>query len=264
MKVAFYQFNVQKDDKESNLLKVRKKLEGTDIELVVLPEYFSTGIIKKTRNAVLNQAEKVPDGYTCSRLQEIAKENNCFLIGSLIEREGEYLFNTAVVIGPGGFLGKQRKVHLCDFEQNFLERGKEFNIFNINNVKMGILICYDCWFPEISRILMFNGVQVICHPCNFSNSLSFDFAKIRAIESTSYLISCNQAAMTKVKKDYINYIGGSRIYDYKGGMISLAGKNEVLQSTVIDPQKSIKKEYEDCQDVLSQLKIYKNNYNKYF
>lgn len=123
MKIGYYQFNVEFGAKEVNLAKLEKALQGVSVDLLVLPELFTTGILFSNKEQMSPQAEPVPNGYTCNLLIRIAQDNNCHIIGSILESEHGNYYNTAVVVGPQGYIGKHRKVHLPDIEKRLFSRG---------------------------------------------------------------------------------------------------------------------------------------------
>lgn len=261
MKIGYNQCDVKYGDK-TNLSMLEKSLIGKEVDILVLPELFTTGILFSEKEKVFDLAEPVPDGYTCRRLISMASKYNCYLVGSIIELENGIIYNSAVVIGPEGFVGKQRKIHLTDYEKKYFESGSGFDIFNIKGVKVGIIICFDCWFPEATRILSSKGVQIILHTANIENSLSMEMARIRAIESVSFLVTSNRIGFESSGPLKSNFRGESRIVDVKGNLLSLAGKGEEFNVVEIDPDKAIEKKYDDCADLFSQVRLYQDLYQE--
>src|SRR4051794_12282861 len=80
------------------------------------------------------------------------------------EKERDIVYNTAVVVGPDGYVGKQRKLHLSRDEVFYYKGGREINVFDIGPCKIGVVICYDNQFPEVARTLALKGADVICMP----------------------------------------------------------------------------------------------------
>jgi predicted amidohydrolase len=109
-------------------------------------------------------AEPVPDGPAVQRLVQIARQHRLTLCAGLSEKERDIVYNTQVVIGPGGYLGKQRKLHLSRDEVLFYKGGREMNVIDTGRCKVGIAICYDNQFPEIARVLALRGADVLLMP----------------------------------------------------------------------------------------------------
>ncbi len=109
-------------------------------------------------------AEAVPDGASTRRLIEMAREFRLVLSVGLSEKEKDIVFNTQVLVGPSGYIGKQRKIHLSRDEVLFYKGGRELPVFDIGKCKIGTIICYDNQFPELARILALRGADVLLMP----------------------------------------------------------------------------------------------------
>jgi len=109
-------------------------------------------------------AETVPDGPSVCRLVELARHFRLVLCAGLSEKERDVVYNTQELIGPDGYLGKQRKLHLSRDEVFYYKGGRELTVFDIGPCKVGIVICYDNQFPEVARVLALRGADVICMP----------------------------------------------------------------------------------------------------
>jgi predicted amidohydrolase len=109
-------------------------------------------------------AEAVPDGPSVRRLIQFARHHRLFLCVGLSEKERDIVYNTQVVVGPDGYLGKQRKLHLSRDEVLYYKGGRDLNVFDLGPCKVGIAICYDNQFPEIARILALRGMDVLLMP----------------------------------------------------------------------------------------------------
>lgn len=130
-------------------------------DLVLFPELVIHGHC--TPNT-WDLAESVPGGPSVQRLEQIAKQYRLTLCVGLSEKERDIVYNTQVVVGPGGYLGKQRKLHLSRDEVLFYKGGRELTVFDVGKCKIAIVICYDNQFPEIARVLALRGADVILMP----------------------------------------------------------------------------------------------------
>ncbi len=138
-----------------------KRAAEKGAELVLFPELQMQGHC--TPNT-WELAEEVPTGPICRRLAEIAQSCKLFLSVGISEKERSVVFNTQVLFGPDGYLGKQRKLHCSRDEVLYYKGGREMPVFDIGKCKVGMIICYDNQFPEIARILALRGADVLLMP----------------------------------------------------------------------------------------------------
>jgi N-carbamoylputrescine amidase len=109
-------------------------------------------------------AEAVPNGPSTQRIAELAKKYNLFISVGLSEKENDLVYNTQILVGPDGYIGKQRKIHLSRDEVLFYKGGRELPVFDIGKCKVGTVICYDNLFPELARILALRGADLLLMP----------------------------------------------------------------------------------------------------
>jgi predicted amidohydrolase len=109
-------------------------------------------------------AESVPDGLSTQRLIELAKKYRLVLSVGLSEKEHDIVFNAQVLVGPDGYIGKQRKLHMSRDETLFYKGGRDIPVFDIGKCKVGSIICYDNQFPEPARILALRGADLLLMP----------------------------------------------------------------------------------------------------
>jgi predicted amidohydrolase len=136
--------------------------------LVVLPELCNTGYVFETRDEAFALAETVPDGETTRAWMDAAAKHRLTVVAGIAEREGEVLYNSAVVVGPRGFIGRYRKNHLWAAENLFFEPGNlGVPVFRIGAGRIAAAICYDIWFPETFRLAALQGADLLCVPTNW-------------------------------------------------------------------------------------------------
>lgn len=137
-------------------------------KLVVLPELANSGYVFETREEAFEAAEPVPGGPTCDAWAAIARDRRLYIVAGICERAGTKLYNSAVVIGPEGYIGTFRKVHLWAEENLFFEPGDHgFPVFQTPIGRIGVGICYDGWFPETYRLCALQGADIVCVPTNW-------------------------------------------------------------------------------------------------
>jgi N-carbamoylputrescine amidase len=136
--------------------------------LVVLPELCNSGYVFETRGEAFELAEEIPQGPSTKAWLEIAAQYGLYLVAGINERDGSSLYNSAVIIGPSGYIGTFRKVHLWNAENLFFEPGNlGFPVFRTLLGRIGVFICYDGWFPESYRLCALQGADLICIPTNW-------------------------------------------------------------------------------------------------
>jgi len=130
--------------------------------LVVFPEMATTGYFVNGREQLMSLAEDVPGGQITKRLIIMAKKYKSYLVVGLPEREGKALYNSSVLIGPEGFITKYRKLHLWSEEKQIFDPGNlGLVVANLPFGRVGMMICYDLWFPEQARILRLLGADIL-------------------------------------------------------------------------------------------------------
>jgi len=130
-------------------------------DLVLFPELVIHGHCTPNTWEV---AEAVPEGPSVAALCEIAARHGLVISAGMSEKERDLVYNTQVLVGPKGYIGKQRKLHLSRDEVYHYKGGKDINVFDLGFCKVGTVICYDNQFPEIARILALRGADVILMP----------------------------------------------------------------------------------------------------
>jgi predicted amidohydrolase len=170
IRVAVVQFepHVGVENLEANASAVAARLTGAaeaGAELIVLPELATTGYVFRTREEAFAHAEVVPDGPSVQMLIRSAAEHDAYIVGCVVERAGRKLFDTAVLVGPDGYIGRYRKTHLWNTEKLWFTPGDEgFSVFDTRIGRIGLLVCWDIWFPETARIVAQMGADIICIP----------------------------------------------------------------------------------------------------
>ena len=110
-------------------------------------------------------AETIPEGFTVRKWIKTCQERGIYICGGIAERDGDRFYNSSVLIGPDGMIGKYRKIHLWDEEKLFFELGDlGLPVFHLPFGRVGIMICYDGWHPEVASILALQGADIICDP----------------------------------------------------------------------------------------------------
>ncbi len=136
-------------------------------DLVVLPELASSGYTFESEEEALLCADDT-GGSTISEWARLCRERSLHVVCGFSERAGGISYNAAALLGPQGVLGVYRKAHLFNDEKSYFAPGDTgFPVFSLPFGKVGILICYDIWFPEAARVLAVRGAELLCVPTNW-------------------------------------------------------------------------------------------------
>jgi len=171
IRVACLQMEPRIGEKARNLARSLEMIDSAAREganLVVLPELCNTGYVFKTRDEAFELAEAIPDGSTTKAWMEAAAKHRMTIVAGITERDGESLFNSAVVVGPKGYIGRYRKNHPWGAENLFFEPGNlGVPVFQTPIGRIACAICYDMWFPETFRLAALQGADLLCVPTNW-------------------------------------------------------------------------------------------------
>ncbi|MDO9404426.1 MAG: nitrilase family protein [Polaromonas sp.] len=173
VRVAVVQFDPQVgvENLERNAKAVRERLNAAvenKAKLIVLPELATTGYCFSGREEAYAHSEPVPHGPTVQGWVAFAAQHDVYIVGCLVEQDGLQLFDTAVLVGPEGYIGRYRKTHLWNNEKLWFTPGNEgYPVFETKIGRIGLLVCWDIWFPEAPRILAQLGADIICTPTNW-------------------------------------------------------------------------------------------------
>jgi predicted amidohydrolase len=207
----------------------------------VLPELFATGYQFVSKEEVAQLGEEIPGGRTCEAMLELARDRGMVLVFGLVERDGERLYNAAAVAGPKGMIGTYRKTHLFFEEKLFFDPGDTgFRIFDVGPAKVGVMICFDWWFPESARILALMGADLICHPANLVLPGCQEAMKTRSLENGVFTVTANRIGReARGEKEPLDFTGRSQIVDPRGTVISRLGEEDTgLLLADVEPEKA--------------------------
>ncbi|MEM3536957.1 MAG: nitrilase-related carbon-nitrogen hydrolase, partial [Candidatus Korarchaeum sp.] len=164
-RIGFVQTNPEFGMVERNVRRAIELASNVEADLLVFPELFNTGYLFLSREEVMKLSEDT-DGFTVRSMSAFSAEHSTAVIAGFAEREGDRVYNSAVVIDESGDLrGVYRKTHLFFEEKLLFDPGDTgFRVFELAGMRVGVMICFDWVFPESARTLALLGAQVIAHP----------------------------------------------------------------------------------------------------
>lgn len=239
MKTGFYQFNPAFGKKEENLKKVFSAITDADADLLVLPEFFATGYQFASQEEVSGLSESIPNGDTTERLSELSRQKGIYLVAGLPERDRDRFFNSAVLSGPDGFIGVYRKTHLFFEEKLYFSPGDTgFKVWDTKIGRIGIMICFDWFFPEAMRALALMGADIITHPSNLVLPYCPAAMPVRCLENRVFAVTANRVGEENRKAGQsLRFIGQSQITSPEGKIVIRAPENdEAILIAEINPE----------------------------
>ena len=253
MRIGFFQFSPHFGRPEHNLDALAAAAAGSQADLIVAPELALSGYLFTRKAEVEQMAEEIP-GPATERLTDAAARANCHLVVGMAERSAERLFNSAVLIGPRGVVGVYRKVHLFDEEKLYFAPGdRGFPLFDIQGAKVGLLVCFDHFFPEAARTLALQGARIICHPSNLVLPEYGQLTtRVRSIENRVFWILANRYGTEQREGRTLTYSGCSQITAENGEILARAqAEGDSLTVVEVDPQRAENKRVTDRNDLFA-------------
>ena len=234
MKIGVYQSNPLFGEVDRNIEQAVQALAGLKADLMVLPELFNTGYQFVSKEETETLAEEIPSGKTCQAMIDFAREEEMFLVFGMAERDGDHIYNGSAVVGPEGFIGKYRKTHLFAEEKYCFDPGDSgFQVFDLGWAKIGVMICFDWWFPESARVLALEGADIICHPANLVLSQCQQAMVTRSLENGVFSATANRVGReARGGKAPLIFTGKSQILDCGGHVLTRLAEEESGVSVV--------------------------------
>ena len=254
MKAAFFQFNPLFGEKEQNINTVLEAAGNGDMDLLVLPEFFATGYQYTSHEEVAKLSETIPDGHTTNILSDFSREKGIYIVAGLPEISGDIFYNSAVLTGPEGFIGSYRKTHLFFEETIYFTPGDTgFKVWDTDIGRIGIMICFDWFFPESMRALALLGADVVAHPSNLVLPYCPDSMPVRCLENRVYAVTANRTGTESRKEDSsLTFIGNSVIVSPKGEILARAPEQkDSLMIVEFDPYIARNKTLNPYNDLLN-------------
>ena len=255
LNIASVQMHITQDQK-TNLKTMEEYLQHIQntfpqIDMVVFPELCAMSVGK----SMDNDAEEIP-GVLTSIFSNWAKKYKLWIIpGSMYERSNNKIYNTSVIYSPNGeLIGHYRKRYPWrPYEKT--SSGSKSLVFNVDGIgNVGIMICYDIWFPEVARELVHLGAELIVVPTMTTTgdrNQEQIISQATAITQQCYVVSCNGVGYGGV--------GGSQIIDPEGVVLQNNGEGSCLQTCVIDFDHIRKIREIGVAGVTRPLKAFKDN-----
>ena len=234
-KAAAIQYEPTQFKKEyniSSLLKFCEEAAKTGSKLIVTPEMGTTGYCFLDREEIKPLVESIP-GPTTDKFYEISKRYDCYIVIGFpeVDKETNLYYNSAVLIGPEGIIGKHRKSHSYIAEPKWSAPGQEHLVYDTKIGKIAILICMDIHFIETARLVALQDADIIIHISNWlSERTPGPYWISRAFENSAYLIEGNRWGLERT----VQFSGGSCIINPDGSIASVIDSGDGICYAEID------------------------------
>ena len=226
MKVGYVQTSPIFGEITQNFKQVEDLLDNTKADLIILPELFATGYTFISKEEAESLAENT-EGKTAEFLMGIANRTGAVVVGGFIEKEGNQIFNSSMIVSDSEVIGTYRKLHLYYKEKLWFSTGnKPLKIYEVKDTKVGIMICFDWFFPETVRSLTLLGADIIAHPANLVLPYCQKAMITRCLVNRVFAITSNRIGNEKRGEDNFTFTGGSQITSYNGDLLSSAPKDK--------------------------------------
>ena len=261
IKVGYVQTSPRFGDKKKNFEQIENLLIDVKADLIVLPELFATGYTFVSKDEAVSLAE-TPKGKTSNFLLNLSKLTGAVIIGGYVEKAGNDIYNSAMIVSNNDVIDSYRKIHLYYKEKLWFSPGdKPLKVYEINDIKIGIMICFDWIFPEVARSLALLGADIIAHPANLVLPYCQKAMVTRCLENRVHAVTANRIGQEKRGDDDFKFTGASQITSYNGKVLSSAPSNKKYTDFIeIDIQNSRNKRLNEFNDILKDRR--KNLYFK--
>ncbi|AAM71520.1 MAG TPA: carbon-nitrogen hydrolase [Chlorobaculum sp.] len=255
IRLATVQFTPRLGERQANLEAIRSLLDPVEADIVVLPELCSSGYFFTSREELAPFAES-PGGVACSFFQGLADAKRAIIIAGMPETAQGCFYNSVFVFRPGvADPLVYRKSHLFYKERFVFEPGDTgFPVIRDEqlDISIGIMLCYDWRFPEVSRVLALGGADLIACPSNLVTDAWRKVMPARAIENKLYVAVANRCGTETRGDETLLFKGCSAVYDPYGETVALAdADNDRVLLAEIDPRSCRDKSFNEFNDIFA-------------
>jgi predicted amidohydrolase len=229
IKIAGVQMDPKISQKKDNMEKILAQTRiaaGKGSNLIVFPECAVSGYMYSGCAEAISVVETVP-GPATEAIAAVCSELKVYVVAGLLERTNNKCYNTAVLIGPRGLIGRYRKNHLPYLGiDRYLDSGNEpFKVYPTDIGNIGLFICYDCTFPESARVMALQGAEILVLPTNWPQGrlkVPQHVIITRAFENKVHLVAVDRVGTERGAK----FLGLSKIINAWGDTLAEAGQED--------------------------------------
>lgn len=236
--VAGVQLDIMLGQPKSNLNSIAKWLGDARTQsarLVVFPECAISGYCFESKAEAMQIAEPI-SGPSMSQLVQLSAQHSKYIACGMLEKSGDDLFNSSVLVGPAGVVGVYRKIHLpfLGVDRFVTSSLEPQQVFEIGGIRVGMHICYDGSFPEATRVLALLGADLVILPTNWppgADTFAEYIPHARALENHIYFMAVNRVG----EERGFQFIGNSKFCLPTGRAPSSLGTEEGVVGGTVQP-----------------------------
>lgn len=224
MRAGYLQWPVVFGDFKANATQVRALIaQAVPCDLLVLPELCFSGYDFLDAEEARAHAEPCGEGPAAALLREFAREFNVTLVAGYAERAEAGCYNACYCVQPDGGLTNYRKIHLFNRERDlFLSGDAPPPVVQTPHARIGLMICFDWFFPETARSLALRGAQILAHPSNLVLPWCQRAMFARCVENRVFAITANRTGTETRAGRELTFTGGSQVVSPRGDTLSAA------------------------------------------
>jgi len=220
-----------------NIARAERLIESAGAaDLYLLPELFPSGYTFQTTAEVAQVAESAAAGPTFDALSRIARRRNAAIVYGFAERRGDAFYNSANVIAPEGLIATYRKIHLFGREKLFFSPGDAAApVLDLACGRIGVMVCFDWYFPEVARSLALRGAELIVQPANLVLPHCPDAMITRSLENRVFTATCDRVGAETNGDVTHTFIGLSQAVSPRGEtLVRLSRDREETATVTLD------------------------------
>lgn len=232
-RIGFVQYDVRPGAWAANTTTVRSLLTGVQADLLVLPELGLSGYDFPDARALEAAAEEFGDGPSFGLATALAEDTGAVIVLGYPERSTAGYHNSALLATPAGELYNYRKIHLFNREQDlFLPGDAPPPVIETQAGRVGLMICFDWFFPEVARSLALRGAEILAHPSNLILPWCQRAMFARSVENAVFSVTANRIGTEDQAGRSLTFTGGSQVMDPDGGTLAAADTTEAVCQVV--------------------------------
>jgi len=257
MELAIIQTNPAFSEVQRNVDEALRSMERLEADLYVLPELFNTGYNFISKDELLSLAEPAAEGWTFERMAEFSQQRSCHVVYGFAEKDDGKVYNASALVGRGRLIGVYRKIHLYFREKLFFDEGDlGFRVFDTPLGRIGIMICFDWYFPESARSLALQGAELIAHPANLVLPYCQDAMVTRCLENRVFAATANRVGEEDRGGVKLRFTGRSEVVTPEGELLVRLSASKPEEGVVtVDAQTAKNKRLNALNDLFSDRRV---------
>jgi len=212
---------------KANLEAALARMGAATADLYVLPELFPSGYTFARQDEIAAVAEEAAAGPSFEVMAGFARQHRAHVVYGFAERAGERVYNSANLVGPDGRVGTYRKIHLFGREKLFFAPGEApAPVYDLPWGRMGLMVCFDWYFPEVARGLALRGAELLVQPANLVLSHCPQAMITRSLENRVFSATCDRVGTETHDGVTHTFIGNSQVVSPGGDVLVRLSRDE--------------------------------------